>query len=184
MPDAEIKLFYPIIHDILPGASEFDLIDFTGGVFNLTLTLLDPWVEKTLAFIRETAKTCPNTAIIGVCWGHQAVARAMGGEIEFNPYGDRVGVSPLRYTKRGIEFFGGSQDKSSNIDFAVPEFHKRRVARPALRFVPLVEYNDTLLHEEYKIITFQGHPEMTEDVRRAILHADDGFFLDERKPCF
>lgn len=42
MPDAEIKLFYAIIDDILLGASEFDLIDFTGGVFNLTLTVLDP----------------------------------------------------------------------------------------------------------------------------------------------
>ncbi|WJG37062.1 uncharacterized protein FOBCDRAFT_244765 [Fusarium oxysporum Fo47] len=124
MPDAEIKLFYAIIDDILLGASEFDLIDFTGGV------------EKTLAFIRETAKT------------HQAVARAMGGEIKFNPYYDR----------------------------ALPEFHKRRVARPALRFVPLAEDNDTMLHKEYKIMIFQGHPEMAENFGMAILHADYGAY--------
>ncbi|KAH7260740.1 uncharacterized protein BKA55DRAFT_661105 [Fusarium redolens] len=166
MPDAEIKPFYPIIYDILPGASEFYLIDFTGGVFNLTLNVPYPWVEKTLEFIRETAKTCPNTAIVGVCWGHQAVARAMGGKIEFNPYGDR----------RGIELLGGSQDKSSKIDFALLEFHKRRVARPAQRFVPLAGDSDALLHEEYNIITFQGHPEMTEDVGMAILYADDGAY--------
>lgn len=33
-----------------------------------------------------------------------------------------------------------------------------------------------MLHEEYKIMIFQGHPEMTENLGRAILHADYGAY--------
>ncbi|KAL2672253.1 hypothetical protein Neosp_012954 [[Neocosmospora] mangrovei] len=184
IPDAEVEVYHPITDGILPDATKFNVVILTGGVFNLTLPKVDPWVEQTLAFIRDTAENCPSTKMVGVCWGHQAITRAMGGEIEFNPYGDRVGVHPLQFTERGLEFFGSSKNASDPMAFALPEFHKRRVGRLPPGSVSLAEGNEILFYEDKNIITFQGHPEMPESVGKGILDADDGAYkggLSERE---
>ncbi|RTE84009.1 hypothetical protein BHE90_001396 [Fusarium euwallaceae] len=125
IPDAEVEVYHPTTGGILLDATKFNVIILTGGVFNLTLPKVDPWVEQTLSFIRDTAKNCPSTKMVGVCWGHQVITRAMGGQIEFNPYGDRVGVHPLRFTERGLEFFGNLKNASNPMAFALPQFHRR-----------------------------------------------------------
>ncbi|KAM5344521.1 hypothetical protein ACJ41O_013057 [Fusarium nematophilum] len=86
VPDAEVEVYHPITDGVLPDATKFDAVTLAGGVFNLTLPKVDPWVEQTLAFIRDTAENCSSTEMVAVCWGHQAITRAMGGEIEFNPH--------------------------------------------------------------------------------------------------
>jgi hypothetical protein len=89
-PDSEIEVFHPITDGVFPNANEFDLIILTGGVFNLILPDLDPWVAKTLDFVRDTASLPSGPKIAGICWGHQAICRAMGGKIGWNAQGDVV----------------------------------------------------------------------------------------------
>jgi GMP synthase - Glutamine amidotransferase domain len=80
-PGAAIDLFHPIEGTPFPNAQDYNLIILTGGTFNLTQEKVDPWVEGTFQFIQTATRDHPKTKILGICLGHQVVARALGGKI-------------------------------------------------------------------------------------------------------
>lgn len=80
-PDAEVSVYHPIDGGELPVAAEHDLIILTGGTYNLLLDAIDPWVSKTLDFVKATVEKHPEVRILGICWGHQVVALALGGQL-------------------------------------------------------------------------------------------------------
>jgi GMP synthase (glutamine-hydrolysing) len=49
-----------------------------------------PWVEKASAWLRTVAAI--DRPILGICYGHQLLAHAMGGAAGWNPAGVEVGV--------------------------------------------------------------------------------------------
>jgi len=58
-----------------------------------------------VAFIQKLL-TQNRIRIIGVCFGHQIVGRAMGQTVARNEKGWEVTVTPLELTERGREVFG------------------------------------------------------------------------------
>jgi GMP synthase-like glutamine amidotransferase len=89
-PDAEIQVFCPVTGGGLPNPDEFDVIILTGGLSDLTIPKPDPWVQDVFDLIEDVAKNHPNTKVLGVCWGHQAIAKALGGSIASNKSAERV----------------------------------------------------------------------------------------------
>ena len=58
----------------------------------------EPWVLKLLDTIREiNSRKMPT---VGVCFGHQAIARALGGEVGGNTAGWGFGVSPTHFSSQ------------------------------------------------------------------------------------
>lgn len=49
----------------------------------------DPWIETLLAFLREARG---RAKLVGVCFGHQAMAQALGGQVVKSPKGWGVGL--------------------------------------------------------------------------------------------
>jgi GMP synthase-like glutamine amidotransferase len=49
------------------------------------------------------------------------------------------------------------------------EFHKRVVEKPPLGFAPLAEACQVLLSDHKNFLTFQGHPEMTDELMELLL---------------
>lgn len=49
-----------------------------------------PWVERTAAWLRAAATD--DQPVLGICYGHQLLAHALGGEAGWNPAGVEVGV--------------------------------------------------------------------------------------------
>lgn len=47
-----------------------------------------------------------NLPMIGVCYGHQIIARALGGKISRNPGGWELGVCKMDMTPIGQKLFG------------------------------------------------------------------------------
>lgn len=56
----------------------------------------EAWIEKLMSFIRELHTK--NIPTIGVCFGHQVIARALGGRVGRNPGGWGFGVMPTSYS--------------------------------------------------------------------------------------
>ncbi|HEX5056279.1 MAG TPA: GMP synthase [Gammaproteobacteria bacterium] len=106
--------------------------------------------------------------LIGICFGHQMVARALGGEVGRHPGGWGVGVleSSLVRSKSWMEPMRNS--------FSLIASHQDQVLRLPER-AELLSGSAFCAHGSYQvgehILCFQGHPEFTVDYARERLLA-------------
>ena len=64
----------------------------------------DPWGTSLIHVIQGAY--IRNIPMIGICYGHQMIARALGGKISHNPAGWEVGVCKMEMTPMGQNLFG------------------------------------------------------------------------------
>ncbi|WP_420478843.1 glutamine amidotransferase-related protein [Brevundimonas sp. FT23028] len=136
-----------------PEAADFDGAIITGsaaGVYEA-----EPWIGDLLDWIRSAKG---RTRLVGVCFGHQALAQALGGRVEKSDRGWGVGLH--RYAVvRGEPWMTPAAD-----DVAIPASHQDQV-------VAVPEAARVLLRSDFTpyaglgwgedAISFQGHPEFT-----------------------
>ncbi len=85
----------PVKDGVLPSAPDaFDGYVITGSPASVNDDRL-PWVGPLLDFIR--AVDAARQPLIGLCFGHQAVARALGGQVARNPAGWGLGTAPTHW---------------------------------------------------------------------------------------
>lgn len=77
-PTADIHFFDPVIAQKYPDPLDYDLIVLSGGSTDPRSD--EPWVVKMRDFVREVAEG--STKLLGICWGHQVIAEALGGKVE------------------------------------------------------------------------------------------------------
>lgn len=58
-----------------------------------------PWSERTAAFLREVVGA--EVPVLGICYGHQLLADALGGEAGWNPRGREIGSIAMTLTSAG-----------------------------------------------------------------------------------
>lgn len=103
--DVVNKQEYPALEDI-------DAILISGSRHNSFDD--DPWILKLVEFVQEILKQ-RRVRIIGVCFGHQIVGRALGAKVARSDKGWEVSVTAIDLTKRGQEIFG----KNSLVSFSI-----------------------------------------------------------------
>ena len=85
----------PVKDGVLPASPEaFDGYVITGSPASVNDDSL-PWVGPLLDFIRAVHAT--RQPLIGLCFGHQAVARALGGQVARNAAGWGLGTAPTHW---------------------------------------------------------------------------------------
>ena len=65
-----------------------------------------PWITPLVAFLVYLTSSYPDTKIFGICFGHQILAHALGGECVKNDRGWEIGVMDVTLTDIGKEIMG------------------------------------------------------------------------------
>jgi GMP synthase (glutamine-hydrolysing) len=103
----------------LPAPDAHDGVVVTGSYASVTERA--PWMERAGEWLLEAARTRP---VLGVCFGHQLLAHALGGAVERNLRGPEVGTREVELTDAGRAdpLFAGLPAR-----FAVQETHEDHV---------------------------------------------------------
>lgn len=134
--------------------------------------------------------------VIGVCFGHQIVGRALKAEVGRNPLGWEAAVTDVDLSAKGKEIFGvdklvccrpGPLDKLLVTDTCLQRIHQMH--RDCVFYYPegVEELGSSPvckvqgMYSPKRLMTVQGHPEFNKDIMREIVdtrHAT-GIFDDK-----
>ncbi|HCR33631.1 MAG TPA: glutamine amidotransferase, partial [Stenotrophomonas sp.] len=89
----------------LPDARGFAGVLVTGSAAYVTDHA--EWSERSAAWLRQVAHD--GMPVFGICYGHQLLAHALGGEVAYNPAGRESGTIELALDPAAAEdpLFGG-----------------------------------------------------------------------------
>lgn len=149
-----------------PAADELYLITGSNNAAYDTL----PWILDLQDWIRKTAIL--QVPMVGICFGHQVIAQALGGRVERYAGGWGVGIREMEVLDADLlPFF---PDKKMRL---IVNHHDQVMELPE-GAIPLAT-SDFCRYEGFRIghhiLTFQGHPEFTVDYERHLIlnHAED-----------
>lgn len=164
-PIQEILVRNPAAGDDLPDASEFDVAIITGS-WSMVTDKLD-WSERTADWAKQLISA--DKPLLGVCYGHQIMAHAMGGMVDYNPNGQEQGTFTIQLNQAGIndEFIG-----QLPADLKVHLSHSQSVIT-APKNAQVLAFNqhdaNQILRYGKNVLSFQFHPEFTVDILKACM---------------
>jgi GMP synthase (glutamine-hydrolysing) len=149
----------------LPPAADFDGVLLTGSPRSVTEP--EPWMDEAAAYALDAARSRP---VLGVCFGHQLLARALGGRVEQNPRGREAGTTEVRLTEAGardplFEGVPGSFLVQQTHEDHVPELPPGAVLLAENAMAPVQAY---AVGDALRCVQF--HPEM--DAERSLALAE------------
>lgn len=119
----------------------------------------DEWIKKLVDYTRSAIEDYPDLKVIGICFGHQIVGRALGANAGQNPKGWEVASTEITLTDTGKKLLG---DIHNNDKITISQMH-RDILFDVPKGTELLAYNDVCqvqgLYRPNKLVTFQGHPE-------------------------
>jgi GMP synthase-like glutamine amidotransferase len=123
-----------------------------------------PWIAELMAFVRQLHHR--RKKLLGICFGHQLVAQALGGKTEKSPRGWGVGLHTHRFST------APAWHDQEDMDLNILVSHQDQV-------VAVPEDAQVLAGSEFcvnavcqigdHILTFQGHPEFQHSYAREIM---------------
>lgn len=141
----------------------------------------DAWVVATEAFLRKTRDARVPT--IGICFGHQLLASARGGEVIRNPLGREIGSI-------GVDLHQPDPILGERRTFLANATHLDTVGTLPEGAVSLARSagdKNQIIRFDDRTYGFQFHPEIDDDIMRGYLDArrpileSEGMDVDARK---
>jgi len=150
----------------LPSLADLDGILVTGSLASVTRP--EPWMEDAAGFLRDATRSLP---VLGVCFGHQLLAWALGGRVERNPAGLEAGTGEVRLTEAGRRdpLFSGLPDR-----LPAQQMHEDHVPAPPPGATLLAEGSVTPVQAfaSGRARGIQFHPEIDARVMRCLVERD------------
>jgi GMP synthase (glutamine-hydrolysing) len=146
----------------LPHGWDHDGIVITGSWSMVTDR--EAWSEATAEYLREAVMR--QRALLGVCYGHQLLAHALGGQVGYNPKGRHAGTDRITLTEAAKQdpLFESFEDT-----LTVQVSHSQSVLELPAEAV-LLGHCAMDPHHAFRIgqnaWAVQFHPEFDEDVSR------------------
>lgn len=139
----------------------------TGSPANVTDQ--EPWMDELAQWLRELHAA--GKPLLGVCFGHQIMAWALGGEVDYHPQGREVGTHKIELTPEG-RMDPWLADLPAQ--FSAQLVHEQTVLVPPPGATVLAR-NDhdacQILRYGPKSVSVQFHPEFSPDIMRSYVVA-------------
>ena len=123
-----------------------------------------PWIARLMDFVRELDRR--QKKLVGICFGHQLVAQALGGETAKSPKGWGVGLHRHQFNALPAWHDQGQ------LAFDILVSHQDQVLKNAPRARVLAGSDfceNAVCQIGEHILTFQGHPEFVSAYSREIM---------------
>ncbi|WP_087107356.1 glutamine amidotransferase-related protein [Parendozoicomonas haliclonae] len=165
---------YRVLDGVFPESSdECDAWLMTGSKYGVYED--HPWIEPLKAFVRQLFSE--HRKLIGICFGHQLIAEAMGGKVELSDKGWGVGMSHnavqvhkpwMQPDREAFDLLVSHQDQ-------VVQLPDSAEVVAASDFCPnyMLQYGNSFL-------TIQGHPEFSNPYSRDLMLIRKGAIPEER----
>lgn len=123
-----------------------------------------PWIGGLMDFLRAAK----SRKMVGICFGHQAMAQAFGGHVEKSTRGWGIGLHTYPIVARPAWMNG---DQAASV--AIPASHQDQVVMqpPATDVIASSVFTPYagLAWRDRPAISFQFHPELSADFTRALI---------------
>lgn len=162
---SQIQVVRPFEGEALPEASRIRAAVITGSWSMVTNR--ESWSEQTADWIREATEN--GTPLLGVCYGHQLMADALGGKVDYHPKGPEIGIKTVELLPAGFDdpLFAGLPSH-----FQAHLSHRQAVLAPPAGATVLARSS----HDDNQVLRYgprswsvQFHPEFTPAIMAACI---------------
>jgi GMP synthase (glutamine-hydrolysing) len=176
--DGDFATFDPRTGGPLPRLSDMEALVITGSAANVPNR--EPWMLEAEAYLRDVVREGVPT--FGICFGHQILAQALGGEVRRNPRGREIGTRRIERLVDDPIFEGIPDVFHANVTHVdtvavLPEGAKA-LAKNDLEDHHAIRFTETCYGVQF-------HPELDADVMRGYIEhrwdvlAEEGFSVKE-----
>lgn len=175
MPEESIKICSIHEDEFLPKVDEICGVIITGS--HSMVTDLEPWSIRLESWLRKISEF--NIPVLGICYGHQVIARAFGGVVNYHPDGREVGTAKVFMTQ------AGEQDLLMGIlpsQFDAYVAHSQSVIKLPEGATLLAGNNFEKTHAfviKDSIWGVQFHPEFTANITNAYIDTSSAKLINE-----
>lgn len=166
-PEIEV-VPYDVVKGGMPaGPNECDAWMTTGSRYSVHDD--EAWIRSLETFIRDVA--AKEVPFVGICFGHQLLAKALGGEVVISESGWEVGIKEIQLST-GISFF--PDDLGS---YSVINSHTEQIRTPP-KGATVIGWSEhcpvSMMVVGSSMLGIQGHPEMSKEYAEALINSRSG----------
>lgn len=163
--NVDIKLINAVTATELPALRGDEGVVITGSP--AMVTDREPWSERLAGWLAESAHG--RVPILGVCYGHQLLAHALGGDVHFHPQGREIGT---------VDITLAAEARDDALLSVLPDNARAQVTHAqSVKTLPpdatLLASNAFEPHHAFRVGErtwgVQFHPEFTTDIMRAYI---------------
>jgi len=163
----ESEIFSVIDGCYPPQPEAFDAMLITGSKADAFSDL--PWINTLSAYLRQ--RYAAGQKLLGICFGHQLLAHALGGRAQRAVNGWGVGVMDYQWRSQPQWL------RTADADFRLICSHRDQVTQLP-EGATLLASNDfcpiAAFHIGKLVLAFQGHPEFSPEYGKALLQKRNG----------
>jgi len=175
LESASLRVVRVDVGEPLPDPRQHSGVVVTGS--SAMVSHREPWSEATGGWLVRAISA--GTPILGICYGHQLLAQALGGDVAPNPKGREIGTVTVTLAQAAASdpLLGGLPPR-----FPGQASHVESVLRLPAEAVPLASTRLDPYHAfraGARAWGIQFHPEFDADIVRRYLHARRAQVADE-----